>query len=75
MNNITVIWLCTVGAHISGRLSVLNNNLAKYRETCYIFPNLHHIIDMIPSFNMLHGGCYGIWDLGFEGLKFLGFGI
>ena len=20
------------------------------------------------------GGCYGIWDLGFEGLKFLGFG-
>ena len=21
------------------------------------------------------GGCYGIWDLGFEGLKFLGFGI
>ena len=21
------------------------------------------------------GGCYGIWDLGFEGLKNLGFGI
>ena len=21
------------------------------------------------------GGCYGIWDLGFEGLKILGFGI
>ena len=21
------------------------------------------------------GGCYGIWDLGFEGLNFLGLGI
>ena len=44
---------CTVGAHIFGLLSVLKNNLAKYRETCLILPNLHHMIDMIPSFKML----------------------
>ena len=31
----------------------LKNNIANYRETCSIFPNLHHMIDMIPSFKML----------------------
>ena len=49
----TLAYQCTVGAHIFGRISVLKNNLAKYRETCSICPNLHHMIDMIPSFKML----------------------
>ena len=44
----------TVGALIFGRLSVLKNNLSEYREICLIFPNLHHMIDMIPYFKMLH---------------------
>ena len=33
----------TLGAHIFGRLAV-KNNLAKYRETCSILPNLYHMI-------------------------------
>ena len=41
------------GCSSFGRLSVLKDNLAKYLETCYFFPNLHHMIDMIPCFKML----------------------
>ena len=44
---------CTVCVYIFGRLSVLKNNRAKYRETCSVFPNLHHMIDMIPYLKML----------------------
>ena len=48
------VHVCTVGAHIFGRLFVLKNNLAKYRKTYSICSNLHHMIDMISSFKMLN---------------------
>ena len=56
-------------------------------QSCaYIYRTIPHDTDTaryryrtmpIPHDATLEGGrgCYGIWDLGFEGLKFLGFGI
>ena len=41
---------------------------------CWPAVFIPHDIRVLPELPVGGGWCYGIWDLGFEGLKKLGFG-
>ena len=48
------IYSSTVGAHIFGRLFVLQITLLNIENHAHFFSILHHMIDMIPSLKMLN---------------------